>query len=112
MIRVRPTVELKLMQRPDRTQYFEVWVRSAARPRLQRATIVERNFQAEARIEVAAGAIAEELCEKYNDTLDPSEVARAARQAFLELNRENPRPQLGNEAPLHTSPKSRAKEWL
>lgn len=107
----RPTVELKLMQRADKSQYFEVWVRSEVKPGLRQGTIVDRNFQAETRIEIAAGAIAEQLCEQYHDTLDPGEVARAARKAFLELEHENPRPQLGNEAPIEKGPKS-TKEWL
>lgn len=96
----KPTVELKLMQRTDKTQYFEVWIRSCIKPRLRRGSIVERDFNAEVKIEILAGAIAEEMCESFDDTLDPGEVARLARTAFLELNNENPRPLLGDEAPL------------
>lgn len=97
---MKPTVEIKLMQRTDKTQYFEVWVRSESKPRIRHGTIVERDFRAEAKIEIVAGAMAEGLCEKYDDTLDPGEVAKNARQAFIELNHENPKPILGGEAPL------------
>ena len=34
---------------------------------------------------VLAGAIAEELCEAYGDTLEPSAVARSAMEAYSEL---------------------------
>lgn len=97
---MKPTVELKLMQRTDKTQYFEVWVRSEIKPSLRRGTVVERDFRAETKIEICAGAIAEEMCEAFDDTLDPGEVARQAKLAFLELNNENPRPVLGSEAPV------------
>ena len=97
---LKPAVELKLMQRPAGSQYFEVWVRSSAKPRILRATIVERDFREAAQIELVAGAIAEGLCERYGDTRDPSEVARAAVEAYRELNLTNPRPTLGDERPI------------
>lgn len=100
---LKPTVEIKLMERKDRSQYFEIWVRSAKLHRgmrIRNGTIVERDFNAEVKIEAAAGAIAESIAEKYDDPIDPGEIARAARTAFLELNHENPKPILGDEDPL------------
>ncbi|MCP4900892.1 MAG: hypothetical protein GY906_28325 [bacterium] len=89
------------MQRTDRSQYFEVWVRSAIKPWIKQGSIVERDFRESSQIEVLAGAIAEGLCEKYNDQkLDPGQCARAAREAYLELNTFNPRPLFGSEEPL------------
>jgi len=37
------------------------------------------------KVGVLAGAIAEELCEAYSDTLEPSAVARAAMELHGEL---------------------------
>ena len=99
----KPGVEVYLMQRHDRTQYFEVWVRSENLHngvRIRNGSIVERQFGDEVKIEITAGAIAEGIAEKYSDPIDPGEAARAARQAFLELNSLNPRPVLGDEEPL------------
>lgn len=95
---LKPMVELKLMQRPDRTQYFEVWVRSGIH---RKGSIVERDFQERMRIELLAGAIAEDVAESFLDSdIDPSECARRAVEAYLEINLDNPRPVLGDEAVL------------
>lgn len=96
----RPAVELKLFRRTDGTQYFEVWVRSSAKQQIQRASIVERDFREAGRIEVLAGAIAEGLAEDYGDHRDPSEVVRAAREAYYALNLTNPRLGLGTVDPI------------
>lgn len=98
---MKSTVELNLMQRPNGTQYFEVWVRSSIKPELRRGSIIERDFRASTAIEILAGALAEDLAESYNDSaLDPSEVARFAREAWRELDAENPIPALGTERRL------------
>ena len=97
----KEAVELILKQRPDGTQYIEVWVRSKVKPRVLRGAPVERNFQELALIEALAGAIAEEFGERFGDDHDPSEVARMARYAHEELNSTNPRPVLGDEDPVH-----------
>jgi hypothetical protein len=95
----KSTVEIKLMQRKNGTQYFEVWVRSAIRPELRRGSIVERDFRAKAQIPILAGAIAEGLAESFQDPkLDPSDVAQAAAEAYHELELESPDPKLGDEA--------------
>jgi hypothetical protein len=39
-------------------------------------------------VEAAGGALAEECCEKYGDTFDPSEYARAALEALRKAIRE------------------------
>lgn len=97
---MKPAVELKLFRRTNGTQYFEVWVRSSARPQIQRASIVERDFREAAQVELLAGAIAEGLAESYGDQRSPSEVARAAREAYYALNLTNPRPGVGSVDPI------------
>ena len=95
----RPAVELKLKQRVDGSQYIEVWVRSSARPVLRQGTIVERVNESFRRIPFVAGAIAENLCDKYGDVRDPRDVAKAAEQASLELDMDHP--SLGDEGKLN-----------
>lgn len=100
-----PTVAIRLMQRTDKSQYFEICVSSDrtfknAYNRPQLRSIVERDFNSEVKLEAVAGALAEELCERFGATLDPGEVARAARSLYLDFNRTNPRPVLGDEAPI------------
>lgn len=98
---IRENFELKLMQREDRTQYFELWVRSESQQHRLFGTIVERGFNEPTMIEMAAGALAEEVCEKCSDDkLDPSFVSRQALDAYHQLNLTNPNAQLGDEAPL------------
>lgn len=97
----KPAVNLKLMQRRDESQYFEVWVRSESQPRRQLGIIVERGFQESTKIECAAALLAEEIGEKWHDNLiDPSLIAKAAVSSYISLNMWNPRPQLGDEEKL------------
>ena len=98
-----PTVAIRLMQRIDHSQYFEMCVSSdrafkGNRPQLR--SIVERDFNAQAKLEILAGALAEDLCERFGAKLDPGQVAKTAKSVFLELNSENPKPVLGLEKPL------------
>lgn len=86
----KPAVELKLMKRVDGSQYFEVWVRSSARPWLRQGTIVEREQGSSRQIVLSAGALAESLCDKYGDNRDSCDVAKAAQQAINEMTFENP----------------------
>ena len=95
-------VELILKQRKDKSQYIEVWVRSKARPEVQRATIVERTFGEAALVEVAAAAIMETFWTSRSNEHDPSEIARVAREAYLQLNTTDPRPTFGNEAAIES----------
>lgn len=89
------------MQRPDRSIYLEMEIRSDVRPNLLKRGILEHggNTQAKERqlVGALAGAMAEELCEQYSDTLEPSAVARAAMKCYDELVAENPVLQQGNE---------------
>jgi hypothetical protein len=43
--------------------------------------------------------MAEQLCEQYEDTLEPSNVARVVAEAHEEVRRENPHVFLGDEPP-------------
>jgi hypothetical protein len=89
------------MQRTDRTLYYEVKVRSVVRPRLRTVGILEFGATP-GQLGVLAGALAEGLCEKYHDTLEPSAAARTAEQLARELAEENPHVYRGDAAPRAT----------
>jgi hypothetical protein len=72
-----------MQRRVDRTYYYEVRVRSIVRPNLIRIGIV--NQRDEHLIAAVAGAIAEELNERYGDMIEPSAVARTAQSLFHDL---------------------------
>jgi hypothetical protein len=99
---MRENLEIELMRRTnDQTQYFAVWVRSQNQPHRLLGTIVERGFNEAVLIEAAAGAVAEEVCEKFeDDKLDPSFVALQARSIYQEFIIKNPRPIPGGDEPL------------
>ena len=83
-------VEVRLKQRADKTMYYEVLVSSQVRtnPQLKNKGILEFERGAEERtrqkLGMLAGALAEDLCEKYGDTLDPSDVANAVMEWFID----------------------------
>ena len=94
-------IEVKLMKRvQDGTYYFSVLVPSKVKPRLFKQGIIEfkRSDQSQV-IGALAGALAEELCEQYNDTLDPSSCAHSAMDAYVELMADNPQIMFGDELP-------------
>ena len=102
----KPSVEIRIMRRPDQTMYYAVLVRSKVKPSLKKKGIleVERGNQRDV-IGTLAAAMAEELCEQYSDTLDPSTVAATAERAYTRLMDENPTVfGMGNEAPRATDP--------
>lgn len=83
-------VEVRYMQRPDKTKFYQVLVRSSVNPTLKKIGEFEQaNARSEKKtaqlIGVLAGAMAEELCEQYDDTIDPSNAARAAVEAYTEM---------------------------
>lgn len=95
---MKPMVEVKLMERADKTQYFEIWVRSGIH---RKGTIVERDFQERMKVGIQAGALAEDVAESFNDSdIDPSECSHRAIEAYLEINLNNPRPMFGDERAL------------
>ena len=73
----------------DNSLYLEVLVRSEVRLQLANKGILEfrqNTTQLERQqVGILAAALAEGLCEKYSDTLDPSTVALCAMQAHEEL---------------------------
>lgn len=92
-----PTVVMRLMRRKDGSEFIEICVSSdrtykGPYNRPQMRSVIERNFAATAKIEVLAGALAEDLCEKYGATLDPSEVARTAAEVYRQIVKDNPKP--------------------
>lgn len=87
---MKPIVELRLMQRVDRSQYIEVWVRSHAKPWIKQGTIVERAQGSSRKVVLAAGALAEALCDKYGDDRDSTVVAHLAQEAINEMTFDNP----------------------
>ena len=96
-------VEVRLMQRTDKSLYFEVLVSSNVRnmPQLKAKGIHEFGQDASStegqKLGLLAGALAEGLCERYGDTLEPSNCARAAIEAHSDLMRENPHVRMGDE---------------
>lgn len=94
----KETVQIRALQRPDRSIYWELSVRSQVRPNLLRIGNIELERRDQtAKVMVLAAAIAEELCEKYGDTLDPSTVAVTARDCYREILSENIQLQPGHE---------------
>ena len=79
-------VELTLFQRTDKTCYWELKVCSEVKPNLKSVGILEHALTNQRQhLGSLGGAMAEELCEKYQDSLEPSAVARAAMEAYDEL---------------------------
>lgn len=97
------TVRIRLCRRPDGTYYWQISVRSIVRPNLLRNGIVEANNSNPQLVGILAGALAEELCERYADKLDPSSVARAAISLFKEMEARNPQARPGYELPTHAN---------
>lgn len=99
-------VELRLMQRPnDKSLYYEVLVASevmAARGLKLKGIQEFEKEPAEItrqRLGLLAGALAEELCARYSDTLEPSACAKAIMESHRELMAEHPHVNWGDEAP-------------
>ncbi|KPJ90657.1 MAG: hypothetical protein AMS18_10285 [Gemmatimonas sp. SG8_17] len=97
-------VEVRLMKRVQNgSYYFSVLVPSKVKPRLFKQGIVEFERRDQAQVVGAlAGALAEELCDQYNDKLDPSSCAHSAMDAYVELMAENPSIMFGDELPRAT----------
>lgn len=93
------TVRIRLCRRPDGTHYWQISVRSIVRPTLLRNGIIEAAAANSQLVGCLAGALAEELCERYNDKLDPSSVANTATQLFQQLQQRNPEARPGYEPP-------------
>lgn len=80
-------VSVNLVYETDFKEYFyrvQVW--SEIKPKLSNfidISIKEKNLPS--KITMTGGALAENLCKKYKDTLDPSKVAQAAYEAFIDL---------------------------
>ncbi|RKZ20175.1 hypothetical protein DRQ50_00015 [bacterium] len=96
-------VEVRLNQRTDLTFYYDVLVHSNVKPGLRMKGIHEA-FKDDAsteaqRLGLLAGGLAELLCDRYGDTIEPSACARAAVTAHQELLAENPHIGIGDEAP-------------
>lgn len=66
--------------------YVIVSVSSAVKPGIEKNGELEFNANSAAemrkRVNTLAGALAEMLCEKYGDTIDPGECAKAASEAW------------------------------
>lgn len=101
-------VEVQLMQRLDKTLYFQVFVSSEIRPGLMSTSTLEFENSSQAQhIGILVGSLAEYLCEKYSDTIEPSACAREGIQIYQELIAENPHVMLGDE-PFNASIKCNA----
>lgn len=98
------TVEINVMQRSDKSMYFEVNVRGVLKPNSIMQGILEQGKHTKEclAIMVLAAALAEELIASVGDTmLDPDMVAQTAEQCYRELMAENPHIKLGTELPRY-----------
>ncbi len=97
----RSTVEIVACQRTDRSIYLEVSVRSVLRPNHLLMGILEHDEITDNALMVLAGALAEELCVRFGDTVDPDIVAHTAVACYHEMVEENVVLQPGNELPRY-----------
>lgn len=98
------SVEVRVMQRQDKTLYIEVSVTSVAFPKSSMQGILEHGeYDNEAQaVGMLAGKMTEELCKRLGDTVsDPGTMARAAIDCYAELCAESPHIFAGNELPRH-----------
>ena len=91
--------EIRLMRRVDQSYYFELKVRSEVKPLVKALGILEAKEADAVKVAALAGALAEHLCEKYSDKLNPEFVARQAYTAYIELMSDTPSAILGDIAP-------------
>lgn len=81
-------LEIKLMERRDRTRFLEVRLASSIRPGVIATTQVndqgaeDRTGQA---VLAAGGALAEYLGRSYGDSFNAGDIAREARELYREL---------------------------
>lgn len=97
-------VEIKVMQRTDRTLYYEIEVRSVTKPQSLFQGILEvgKNTNEEKAVMILAGAMAEEIAARLGDNqIDPGKIASTAGICYRELHQENPHILAGNEMPRY-----------
>lgn len=98
-------VETRLMKRIQAkgSYYFEVLVSSTRKPGFKLKTIVEfeKGVDQSQQIGLTAGALAEEMCERYGDGIDPSIAALEAIDTY-EAVMSSAHFQLGDELPIGT----------
>lgn len=99
----KATVEVAVYMRTDQSKYYQIKIRSAVKRGVCRLGILEIEGESmqkdRQRVGALAGAMTEELCEKYGDSLDPDDVARQAMSAHQELVMETPALLWGDELP-------------
>jgi len=83
-------VEVRLYVRPDQTKFVKVRLRSKMRSNVISYKDIEAGTHLDEQkmrhnAEVVGGALAEYQTGMYGDTHDPSDCARAAREAFMEM---------------------------
>lgn len=105
------TVEIRIKRRPDKTMYYEVLVSSVVKPGLKNKGILEFSRSNQKKeVAVLAGALAEDFCDKYNDTADPRDAFLAAERAYDKVmalllgSGTAPTPQLGDEQSRDADP--------
>jgi len=93
-------VELALFQREDKSYYWELKVSSEIKPGLKSVGILEfEKANQRQHLGTLGGAMAEELCEKYSDTIEPTAIANATMDAYDEIIASTPTVKFGKEAP-------------
>jgi len=80
-------VRVRCTHSPERGYEFQVRLRSRKRSGNVTVGTVPADSTDKTRkaVQLMAGAVAERQCEQYRDTHNPSEVARAAAEAFDEV---------------------------
>ena len=78
-------------------------VKSQVRPRIARHGIIEFNVlpakQQLQKVGLTGAVLAEELCEKYGDTLTPETTGRACQDAYLDLMKDPKVAGIGGQLP-------------
>ena len=94
------------MQRKNKSVYFDIYVRSEVRPTVLKKSLMEHGEHTQQKerqlLGVLAGAMAEELCAQYGDTLEPSAVARGMMELYDDMVAQYPILTLGDEQPRDT----------
>lgn len=81
-------LELQLFQRPDRSRFVRVRLRSLNKPRvISQVDVADSGSESRTQgmVLAAGGALAEHLGQAYGDQFDSRDVALQAREAYKEM---------------------------
>ena len=79
-------IEVGLFERPNRTRFYRVSLRSRLKPgRISQGSVEIDADRIEYQIQCMGGALAEHQYTQYGDSYDPDECAQLALEAYKEL---------------------------